>query len=120
MLRDWYQEKKGQAVTTKDFVDFLKQKTGEDLASFFQTWNALTALPSFRDESTFTGSTVKVHLMKRATIPDGLKIPLVVSGAGGQMETFLVDPKTRPVLEVPFEVRRIDWDPDRTVLCRIR
>jgi aminopeptidase N len=120
LLRDWYREKKGQAVTTKDFVDFLRVKTGEDLAGFFQSWNALTALPSFRDESTFTGSKVKVHLMKRAPIPDGLKIPLVVSGAGGQMETFLVDPKTRPVLEVPFEVRRIDWDPDRTVLCRVR
>ena len=66
------------------------------------------------------GDTVKVHLIKRAPIPSGMRIPLVVSGPGGKFETFLVDPKTRPVLKVPFEIRRIDWDPERTVPARVR
>lgn len=120
LLRDWYREKAGSTVTTADFVAFLKRKTGADLTAFFAEWNALVSLPSFRDESTVRGDTLKVHLIKKGDFPDGLRIPVIVSGAGGKQHTFEVDPRTRPELKAPFPITRVDWDPERTVLCRVR
>ena len=119
LVKDWYAAKKGDAVTTADFVAFVAAKTGEDTGPFFAAWNALGALPSYQDGSRVVGRTIDVKLTAKTPLPPGTRIPLVVVGTGGQRAVFDVDPATPQSFTAPFSIRRVAWDPERTVLCDV-
>ena len=52
MLRDWYQERSGQAVATAEWVDFVEQQTGKDYGWFFVQWVDQVGVPEFRVDYT--------------------------------------------------------------------
>ena len=50
-LRAWTTEHAHTTVSTQMFVDLLETRTGEDLASLFESWLSQTALPELPDAS---------------------------------------------------------------------
>ena len=47
ILRDWYQEKSGQSVSTAEWVDFVEEQTGKDYSWFFAQWVDQVGVPEF-------------------------------------------------------------------------
>ncbi|MBL9037467.1 MAG: hypothetical protein JNG84_03025 [Archangium sp.] len=122
LLRDWYGAKKQSAVSTKDFVAFVKQKTGKNVGPFFEAWRNIKAVPTFRAEIKTTQATgeLTVKLTASTPFPKGLTVPLRLEGAGGKVLTVQVDP-TKPFKVTPgFKVTKTTWDPERTVLALVR
>ncbi len=118
LLKDWYTSHRHQAVSTDDFVKFAKAKTGHDFGPFFKAWNAITAVPTFKDKVTLDGSHVTAQLTAKTPVPAGLTIPLLLEGAG-QKKTVKVDPNRPLSLDVGFKVDKFTWDPERTVLADV-
>ena len=120
VLGAWFKAKKGTAVTTDDFVAFVKERTQVDFASFFAAWNHLEAMPTLKDRSTIDGSAVRLSLTPQGKCPAGIEVPVVLLGARGQRFKALVTPGRPLDVDAGFAVRSISWDPERFVLCDIK
>lgn len=120
LLRAWFLAKRHQAVDTEGFIRFAERKTGQRVRSFFDAWDHLQALPSVRDRSRVEGSTVAFKLAPTTPVPDGVAIPVIVRGRRGETATFTVVPGQERTVDVGFSVRKLEWDPERTVLCDVR
>ncbi|MHB8874529.1 MAG: M1 family metallopeptidase [Myxococcaceae bacterium] len=118
LLKDWYSSHRQQAVSTKDFVKFAKEKTGHDFGPFFKAWNNITAVPSFQANVKLDGTKVAVTLAASTPVPKGIKIPLLLEGAG-QKKTVMVDPTQPLTVDAGFKVSKTTWDPERTVLADV-
>jgi aminopeptidase N len=119
MLKEWFQTHRQTDVSTKEFVDFVKDKTGTDFTRFFKEWNHITALPKLDGEVSLSGKSAKVSLEGKR-LPGDLAIPLVLEGEGGKSKTVMVKPGDKLDLKLDFEVKRSHWDPNRTVLADVR
>lgn len=119
LLRAWFQLKRHQPVDTEGFIRFAEDKTGERLRPFFDAWNHLQTMPSVRDKSKVEGNTVTFKLAPRGPVPDGLAIPVVVRGRRGETARFTVVPGEERTVDVGFSVRKLTWDPARSVLCDV-
>ncbi|MBI3185038.1 MAG: hypothetical protein HYZ28_23100 [Myxococcales bacterium] len=120
LLREWFQAKRGQAVSTFEFVAFAKAKTGADFGPFFAAWNSIKAVPSFKAEVKLNGTKAEVTLSPTTEVPEGLKVPLRLEGEGGKSKTVLVDPSRPSAIDAGFKVVKARWDPDRTVMAFVR
>ena len=119
VLKDWFATHRQTAVTTKDFVDFVKAKTGHDFTKFFAEWNQITSVPRLESDVSVSGKGAKVSLQGQK-LPGDLAIPLVLEGDGGKSKTVMVKPGDKLTVDAGFEVKRTHWDPNRTVLADIR
>ena len=120
LLKDWFAQKRQTDVSTDEFVAFVKDRTGQDLSTFFKEWNAITRVPRLDGEVALDGTTAKVSLKAEAGIPSGIEVPLRLEGAGGQSRTVRVKPGDALTVDAGFEVKRFRWDPERTVLADVR
>lgn len=122
LLKDWFQAKKGESVTTKDFVDFAKSH-GMDVKGFFDAWQELKKIPAVKDSSTTSGSVATLKLTKKTPLPDwpkgGFAIPVVVKGTKGESKTLLVKPGETQKVDVGFTIKSLAWDPQRTLLVDV-
>jgi aminopeptidase N len=118
MLKEWFGTHRQTDVSTKEFVDFVKSRTGTDFTAFFKEWNNITAVPKLDAEVKLTGKTAQVEL-KGKRLPGDLAIPLVLEGEGGKTMTVKVKPGDKVKLEADFEVKKVRWDPERTVLADV-
>jgi aminopeptidase N len=119
MLAKWYRVHRFSPVDTREFLAFVKEKTGHDFARMFEAWAAIEAVPSFRDRSKIEGDSVLVDLKARTAIPAGMSIPLVIEGLRGEKKTLLIDPTKPERIDVGFRVKRLTWDPQRRVLADV-
>ncbi|MDP2339496.1 MAG: M1 family aminopeptidase [Deltaproteobacteria bacterium] len=125
VIGGWFKAKKGTAVTTEDFIAFVRDKTGVDFTAFFSAWNHLEALPTFRDGSSIEGKVAHLllepHNTKgRGKPPAGIEVPVVLEGAGGKRFKALVTPGKAVDVDAGFPIKSISWDPERFVLCDIK
>ncbi len=120
LLRAWFTAKRHQAVDTEGFIRFAEQASGERLRSFFDAWDHLHAMPTVRDKSRVVGSTVSFKLAPTTPVPPGVVVPVVVHGYRGERAAFSVAPGEERAVDVGFTVRKLEWDPERTVLCDVR
>jgi aminopeptidase N len=119
VLKDWYQEHRFQAVSAHDFVSYVKDRTGQDFAPMFESWNNLRELPRLRDRSRVQGNKLQVNLEATSALPKGLELPVVLHGRNGERELRWVDPTSPSTIEVPFEIARHEWDPERMVCASV-
>ncbi|OGQ26600.1 MAG: hypothetical protein A2138_17045 [Deltaproteobacteria bacterium RBG_16_71_12] len=119
LLRAWFQHKRHQAVDTDDFIRFAEASTGERLRPFFAAWDHLQAMPSVRDKSKIEGSTVTFKLAPRTPVPAGVGIPVTVRGRRGEIAQLTIVPGEERTVDVGFPVRKLEWDPERTVMCDV-
>ncbi|MEW5852753.1 MAG: M1 family aminopeptidase [Myxococcota bacterium] len=120
LLRAWYQDHRHSAVSTEQFIAFVKDRTGSDLTKFFAQWNHITAVPSLKPSVDIHGEKVKLSLEPRNDIPDGVRIPAVLQGTGGESKTVMVEPGKTVDVDAGFPVKKVSWDPERTVLADVR
>ncbi len=118
LLRDWYQANRQKAVSTAQFVAFAKKETGHDFGPFFARWNGITAVPRYDARVKLSGTQVEISLDAKAAGPKGLQIPVVLEGIH-ESKTVLVDPTKKLALDVGFQVTKVRWDPERTVLAYV-
>jgi aminopeptidase N len=119
VLKDWFATHRQTSVTTKDFVDFVKARTGTDFTAFFKEWNSISAVPKLEGDVQPSGKSAKVSLAG-SKLPGDLSIPLVLEGDGGKSKTVMVKPGDKLTVDAGFEVKRSHWDPNRTVLADVR
>ncbi len=120
LLKGWFVAKRQTAVSTEDFIQFAKEKAGVDFKDFFASWNTITAVPDLRHTTAITGKKVAVDLEVKNHLPKGTQIPLRLEGADGKSKTVMVDPGRAQSFSADFEVKKLSWDPERTVLANIR
>lgn len=120
LLKAWFQDKRGSAVSTEDFIAFAKGHTGEDLSGFFAAWNSISAVPELKGKAKISGTDVKVSLEVLNALPKGTLIPLRLEGGGGASATVMVEPGKAQTFSAAFDVKRVRWDPDMTVLANVR
>jgi aminopeptidase N len=46
ILRSWFEQQRGRAVTTPQFVALAEQVSGQDLTAFFDEWLSTPARPA--------------------------------------------------------------------------
>ena len=119
VMAAWFKAKKGTAVSTEDFIAFVKERTQEDFTAFFAAWNHLKAMPTFNDRSTIDGSTARLLLSPKGSPPEGVEVPVVLEGAHGQRFKALVKAGQALDVDAGFSIKSISWDPERFVLCDI-
>lgn len=119
LLKDWFRDKRGEAVTTADFIAFARAHHGLELSAFFAAWGRLERIPTFQDRSTVDGNAVELKLTPRGPVPEGIEVPVVVEGKRGQAKAFRVRPGEPLSVDVGFAVKAIRWDPERTLLCDV-
>ena len=119
VLKDWYQEHRFKAVSAQDFVSYVKDKTGQDFGPMFESWNNLQELPRLRDRSRVQGKKLSINLEAQSALPKGLELPVVLHGRNGERELRWVDPSSPSTIEVPFEIARHEWDPERMVCASV-
>ncbi len=122
LLKAWFTEKKGKAVTTEDFVGFAKDR-GHDVKGFFAGWQELKKIPAVVDRSKFSGTTATLSLSKKTPLPahprEGFSIPVVVKGMRGESAVFRVTPGAQQKVDVGFAIKSLSWDPQRTLLVDV-
>jgi aminopeptidase N len=119
MLKDWFKKNRQSDVSTKEFVEFVKDKTGKDFTTFFNEWNHITAIPSLDAEVKLNGKSAQVKLEGKK-LPGDLAVPLVLEGEGGKTMKVKVKPGEALKLDADFVIKRVKWDPERTVLADVR
>ncbi|MBI1944381.1 MAG: hypothetical protein HYS27_01725 [Deltaproteobacteria bacterium] len=119
LLRAWFQQQRHEVVDTEGFIRFAEARTGERLRPFFAAWDHLVAMPSVRDKSTIEGSTVTFKLAPKTPVPEGVAIPVTVRGRRGETAQLTVVPGQVRTVDVGFAVRKLEWDPERAVLCDV-
>lgn len=120
LIRDWYQAKKGKSVTTQDFIDFARAR-GHDVAPFFAEWMKLDHVPTCTDKSKIDGKSKSVTLfLKPKRAMPTMQIPVVIEGARGQSKRAMVTPGVPLTIDAGFHIKKLTWDPDRTVLVDIK
>jgi aminopeptidase N len=120
LVRDWYQAKKGQSVTTNDFIEFARAR-GHELGPFFKEWMKLDHVPTFKDASRIDGKSVTLSLKPKEPTHPSVEVPVVIEGHRGQSKRVLVTPGTPIKLDdVGFNIKKLTWDPDRTVLVDVK
>lgn len=120
LLGAWFRAKRHDAVDTEAFIGFAERATGERLRPFFDAWDHLHAMPTVRDRSRIEGTTVAFTLAPTTPVPSGVAIPVTVHGRRGEVASFTVVPGEERTVDVGFAVRKLEWDPERTVLCDVR
>lgn len=120
LLRNWFTSHRQKAVSTEDFVRFAKKELGRDLGPFFKAWGNLKEVPTFKADVKLRGKTAQVSLSSKAPVPAGIEIPVRLEGTGGQSKTVKVAPGKTVSLDAGFPIKRVRWDPDRTVLAYVR
>jgi aminopeptidase N len=120
LIRDWYQAKKGQGVTTKDFIEFARAR-GHELQPFFDEWMKLDHIPTCADKSKIDGKSVTLSLKPKGkdALPT-MEIPVVIEGARGQTKRALVTPGVPLTVDAGFAIKKLTWDPDHTLLVDVR
>ena len=119
MLKDWFKKNRQTDVSTREFVAFVKEKTGRDFGTFFKEWNNITAVPSLNADVKLNGKSAQVKLEGKK-LPGDLAVPLVLEGEGGKTMKVKVKPGDDVKLEADFVIKHVRWDPERTVLADIR
>lgn len=81
LFRDFYQENAISNVTTRDFVDFVNARTGEDWSAFFEQYLAYTDLPVLEYGLEQLGDDLEVRLRWKTDVP-GFNMPVLVGTDG--------------------------------------
>lgn len=119
VLKDWFATHRQTDVSTREFVAFVKDRTGVDFARFFREWNHITEVPQLDGEVKLSGKRAAVELKGKA-LPAGMAVPLVLYGPGDATKTVKLKPGEKLTVEAGFEIRKTAWDPNRTVLADVR
>ena len=76
-------------------------------------------MPTFKADLKVNGRAVDVSLAAKTAVPDGLRVPLVLTGDHGETKTVMVDPSKPLHVDAGFAVTKYAWDPERTVLATV-
>jgi aminopeptidase N len=90
IFRDFYRENAISNVTTRDFVRFVNDRTGEDWSAFFEQYLAYARVPTLEYGLEARGRDLEVRLRWDADVP-GFNMPVLI---GREEQWIQVRPRT--------------------------
>lgn len=129
ILRDFYQENKGRAVSTDDFRKMVERHVNSDMTWFFDQWIYNSYLPTYRIATKQTenadGSWTISCKIDQQDVPDDFYVQFPVRidlGDGAfvrQRIAMTGDVAMFDLPAMPREPEEIVWNEFESVLCRI-
>ncbi len=124
ILSEWYREKSGQAAITREWVDFLRERTGVDYSWFFVQWVDQVGVPEFRVDYTIyklKDGSFKIRGQVKQTLElFRMPLDLIIETKGEPEEKQLkvngkINPFTFLTATMPLRIR---FDPQGKILTR--
>ena len=109
---------------TKDLQTHLEMQSGQDLAEFFNDWFYGQGYPSYHINWTNLGDKVRIGLEQTTSHPsvDFFEMPLPILVQGNGQDSLLrlehAYSGVEFIIELPFEVEEIRFDPDLWLISK--
>ena len=127
MMRAFYENYRGQRVTTADFQRMTEQALGQSMDWFFDEWVYGTAIPtytfSYKVVPDSAGFVAHVHV-RQTDVPDNFKmyVPILVTmqEGDGLVRILVKGPLTDATIRLPAMPKSLQLNPLESVLADVK